>query len=160
MPFKQGFKKRALIALLLGLATGPLARAAEGEDLDIYKFRTTAAWWFSRPTGSFTGKANSGTFDLSRDFGFGDYSTFSGATDWRFKRKHHLLFGFSPVVNSRRVTLNRPIEFQGVTYEVGTEASIDIRSLAFAPGYSIRHPAEESHISVDRNTGLRAEDVG
>jgi hypothetical protein len=33
------------------------------------------------------------------------------------------------------VTLNRAIEFQGVTYEVGTEASADIKSLAFAPGY-------------------------
>jgi hypothetical protein len=55
--------------------------------------------------------------------------------DWRFKRKHHFLFGVSPVKNSRRVNLNRAIEFQGVTYEVGTEASADIKSLAFAPGY-------------------------
>jgi hypothetical protein len=38
-------------------------------------------------------------------------------------------------MNSRRVTLNRTIEFQGVTYEVGTKARADIKSLAFAPGY-------------------------
>ncbi|MGC2197371.1 MAG: hypothetical protein WA628_22040 [Terriglobales bacterium] len=124
-----------MMALLLCFATKPLARAAEGEDLDVYKFRTTAVWWFSRPTGSFTGKANSGTFDLSRDFGFGDYSTFSGTADWSFKRKHHLLFGVSPVLNSRKTTLNRAIEFQGVTYDVGTETSAEIKSLAFAPGY-------------------------
>jgi hypothetical protein len=116
MSFKQGCIRRALIAVLLCLAIKPLARAAERGDLDVYKFRTTAVWWFSRPTGSFTGKANSGTFDLSRDFGFGDYSTFSGTADWRFKRKHHLLF-------------------QGVTYDVGTETNAEIRSLAFAPGY-------------------------
>jgi len=48
--------------------------ASEGEDLDAYKRRLTAAWWFSQPTGSFTGRANSGTFDLNRDFGFGSYS--------------------------------------------------------------------------------------
>ena len=135
MSFDQSCIRRALVALLLCFATNPLARAAPGEDLDVYKFRTTAVWWFSRPTGSFTGKANSGTFDLSRDFGFGDYSTFSGTADWRFKRKHHLLFGVSPVKNSRRVTLNRTIEFQGMTYEVGTETSAEIKTLAFAPGY-------------------------
>jgi hypothetical protein len=135
MLLKRGCIRYALTALLVCLVTRPLARAAVGEDLDIYKFRTTAVWWFSRPTGSFTGKADSGTFDLSRDFGFGDYSTFSGMTDWRFKRKHHLLFGVSPVWNSRTTTLKETIEFQGVTYEAGTETSADITSLAFAPGY-------------------------
>ena len=124
-----------MVALLLYLTTAQLARAKDGEDLDIYKWRTTALWWFSNPTGSFTGKANSGTFDLSRDFGFGSYSTFSGIADWRFKRKHHFLFGVSPVVSSRTTTLNRTIEFQGVTYDVGAKVSADIKSLAFAPGY-------------------------
>src|SRR5579864_1028620 len=135
MSFRKRCMRRTLIVLFLCFATIPPARAAEGEDLDTYKFRTTAVWWFSRPSGSFSGKANSGTFDLGRDFGFGEYSTFSGVADWRFKRKHHFLFGVSPVENSRRVNLNRAIEFQGVTYEVGTEASADIKSLAFAPGY-------------------------
>ena len=129
MPFTWRCIRPALIALLLCLTTEPLARAAEGEDLDAYTFRTTAVWWFSQPTGSFTGKANSGTFDLSRDFGFGNYSTLSGTTDWRYKRKHHFLFGISPVTNSRRVTLSRTIEYQGVTYQVGTEASADIKCL-------------------------------
>jgi hypothetical protein len=39
------------------------------------------------------------------------------------------------LTNSRRATLKRTLEFQGVTYEVGTEVSADIKSLAFAPGY-------------------------
>jgi len=83
-----------------------MARVAEGEDLDVYKIRAIAVRWFSQPTGSFTGEANSGTFDLSRDFGSGDYSTFSGTADWRLKRK------ISPVTSSRRDLLNRTIEFQ------------------------------------------------
>lgn len=123
------------MAVFLCLATMPIARAAEDDDLDVYKWRVTASWWFSHPTGSFTGKANSGTFDLNRDFRFGNYSTFSGTADWRFKRKHHLLFGASPVNSSRSVTLNRTIEFQGVTYNVGTKVSTNIRSLAFPLGY-------------------------
>ncbi len=127
--------KPALIMLLLSVATETLAQSGNGEDLDVYKLRATAAWWFSRPTGYFTGKDNSGTFDLSRDFGFGDYSTFSGTVDWRFKRKHHLLFGVNPITSSKSVTLRRTIEFQGVTYDVGTQASAEIKSLAFAPGY-------------------------
>jgi len=115
MSIRECRLRRALTALLLGLVIAPLARAAQGEDLDVYKLRTAAVWWFSQPTGSFTGKANSGTFDLSRDFGFGDYSTFAGTVDWRFKRKHHLVFGVSPLTNSRRATLKRTLEFQGVT---------------------------------------------
>ena len=135
MQFKKGWARQALVMLLLCCAMGRLAYATEGEDLDVYKWRFTAAWWFSQPTGSFTGRANSGTFDLNRDFGFGSYSTFTGTTDWRFKRKHHLLFGVSPVVSSRRTTLSRTIEFQGVTYDLGASVAADIKSLAFAPGY-------------------------
>jgi hypothetical protein len=41
----------------------------------------------------------------------------------------------SPVVSSRTTTLNRTIEFQGVTYDVGATVAADIKSLAFAPGY-------------------------
>ena len=129
------FRSRALIVVFLWLAISSLARAGDGEDLDVYKWRMTGVWWFSSPTGSFTGKANSGTFDLSRDFGFSRYSTFTGSADWKFRRKHHLLFTISPVTNSRRATLNRTIEFQGITYDLGTSVAADIKSLAFAPGY-------------------------
>jgi hypothetical protein len=135
MSMTNRFLRSALIFLLVHLTTAPLARAAGGEDLDVYKVRASALWWFSGPTGSFTGKANSGTIDLHRDFGFGDYSTFSGMADWRFKRKHNLLFGINPIQNDRRVTLGRTIEFQGVTYNVGTSVTANIKSLAFAPGY-------------------------
>jgi hypothetical protein len=133
--FRKDCRRQAFLAFLLSLAAMSMAPTANSQDLDVYKWRTSGAWWFSHPTGSFTGKANSGTFDLNRDFKFGNYSTFSGLADWKFKRKHHLLFGVSPVTSSRRVTLSRTIEFQGDTYNAGTSASADIKSLAFAPGY-------------------------
>ena len=132
---KKACVRQALVTALLLFALFPLARAANGDDLDAYRWRASAVWWFSHPTGSFTGKANSGTFDLNRDFRFGDYSTFSATSDWRFKRKHHLLFGATPVTSSRTLTLGRTIEFQGVTYNLGTTASAEIKSLAFSPGY-------------------------
>jgi len=82
---------------------------------------TNALWWFPRPSGSFSSTDNSGTFDLSRDFGFGDYSTFTGNVDWRFKRKHPLplLFSTSPVTFQRTATLNRTIESQGERFDQG-----------------------------------------
>ena len=135
MSSKNGCTRQLLLALFLCLTTASLAQAVGGEDLDVYKWRVSGLWWFSKPTGSFTGKANSGTFDLSRDFNFGSYSTFSGLADWRFKRKHHLLLGVSPVTSSRRATLNRTVEFQGVTYDVGTSVAAEIKSLSIAPGY-------------------------
>ncbi|PWT85805.1 MAG: hypothetical protein C5B58_02465 [Acidobacteria bacterium] len=135
MSERMRFKWHALMVCLLWLVTSSRARAGDGQDLDVYKWRMTGVWWFSSPTGSFTGKANSGTFDLSRDFGFSRYSTFTGSADWKFRRKHHLLFSVSPVTNSRRATLNRAVEFQGITYDVGASVTADIKALAFAPGY-------------------------
>jgi hypothetical protein len=107
----------------------------QGEDLDQYKWRTTLSWWYSNPSGYFDGANHSGEFDLSKDFHFGSYSTFTGTFDWHFKRKHHLLFSASPVSYSNSATLARTIMFQGETYNVGTQASSDIRSFSFAPGY-------------------------
>ena len=125
----------ALVCLGLLLTTAPLTHAESG-DLDQYKYRVTAFWWFSQPGGFFKGTAEDATaIDLHRDFGFGSYSTFSGAVDWRFKRKHHLLFTASPVESTKSATLNRTIMFQGETYDTGTRVSVDLRSFSFAPGY-------------------------
>ena len=122
--------------LLLCLCTSLHAQdAAQGEDLDHYKFRTNLSWWYSQPSGYFNGANDSGEFDLSKDFHFGSYSTFTGLFDWHFKRKHHLLFATSPVSYTNTHTLERTITFQGDTYNVGTQATADIRSFSFAPGY-------------------------
>lgn len=108
---------------------------ADGPDLDTYKLRIQANWWFSHPSGSFSGEGNSGSFDIDKDLGFGDYSTFSGALDWRFTRKNHFTFGTAPVNSHKTATLQRTIEFQGETFDVGTTVKADIRSYAYVPGY-------------------------
>jgi len=130
----DGSVVKALVFAGLMVLVMPIARASE-YDLDNYKFRTTASWWYSQPSGYFAGQNHSGEFDLNRDFQFGSYSTFTGTLDWRFKRKHHLLFSSSPVSYSNRTTLLRTITFQGQTYNVGTQAASEIKSLSFAPGY-------------------------
>jgi hypothetical protein len=130
----EGAAGRSLFLLCLYLSA-ILPAYAQGEDLDVYKRRFTGSWWYSQPSGYFDGQNNEGQFDLSRDFGFGSYSTFTGTVDWRFKRRHHLLLGMSPVSYSKSTTLLRTIDFQGQTYNVGTKAESDIRSLSFSPGY-------------------------
>jgi hypothetical protein len=125
---------KAVMLILLSLVGLSLARA-QSDDPDP-KLQVKAFWWFSEPTGYFdsdTGKG--GGFDLQKDFGYGYYSTFTGSVDWRFTKRQHLLFGISPVENSRTVTLARTITYQGETYNVGTQATADLHSLSFSPGY-------------------------
>jgi hypothetical protein len=126
------------IAVLLCLLLGGMRTAfADGDEVDPDRLHVRAMWWFSQPSGVFKSDANEGggQFDLHRDLGFGSYSTFSGNLDWRFARKHHLLFGASPVNSSRRTTLTRTIDWQGDTYDVGAEVDTDVHSFLFAPGY-------------------------
>jgi len=126
---------KTLLGLSLLFSAAPLVYGQESQDLDQYKWRVSAFWWFSQPTGFFKGTTEETAIDLHRDFGFGSYSTFTGTADWRFKRKHHLLFAISPVESSRSDTLQRTITFRGETYDIGTRVSVDIRSFSFAPGY-------------------------
>lgn len=130
----EGIAGRSIFLICLYFAV-QLPGFAQSEDLDQYKWRFTGYWWFSQPSGHFSGQNNSGEFDLSSDFHFGSYSTFTGTIDWRFKRKHHVLFGISPVSYSKTETIQRTIAFQGTTYNVGTSVSSDIHSLSLVPGY-------------------------
>jgi len=128
--------KELVLACFLALAVS-LAHATDNEA-DSYKWRLTAFWWYSQPSGHFSDRQNADadhSFDLQKDFGFGSYSTFSGNFDWRFTRRNHFLFGASPVQSSNTRTLTRTITFNGKTYDVGTAVSADIQSLAFSPGY-------------------------
>ena len=129
------FGKILIAAFSLFVALPPLRAQEKSGDLDSYKWRVTALWWYSHPTGGFTVSGDQLSFDLNRDFKFGSYSTFSGGVDWHFKRKHHFLFNASPVYSSRSDTLTRDITFRGVTYHLGAEVAVQFNSLAFAPGY-------------------------
>jgi hypothetical protein len=110
---------------------------ADGDEVDRDKLHVRALWWFSKPSGFFKSSANEGgdSIDLQRDLGFGSYSTFSGNVDWRFARKHHLIFAASPVNSTRTTTLSRTIDFEGTTYQVGAQVSTQVHSFVFAPGY-------------------------
>jgi len=123
---------------ILGLLVSSLASAlyaASDNEFDNAKWKLQAYAWISRPTGYFNGSGGNGYFDLQRDFGFGNYATFSGNLDWRFKRKHHLLFGATPVVSSRTTTLDRTITWQGQTFNVGAKVEAHVGSLVFTPAY-------------------------
>jgi hypothetical protein len=133
--FHWRFKKCALGIALFFLAITSLVRAQDGKDLDNYRFRVEGNWWLSSPSGYFGARGNNSYFDINHDFGFGSYSTFTGKIDWRFARKHHLLFSLAPINNTRTVTLNRTIDFQGETFNFGAVVSARLRNLTFSPGY-------------------------
>jgi len=63
-----------LIILLSCLVAGVTSAQ---EELDNAKSKLQLNAWVSAPTGYFNGKDGEGYFDLQRDFGFGNYVTFS-----------------------------------------------------------------------------------
>jgi hypothetical protein len=123
-----------LLLFVCLLSTVQLGRA-DGDDLDDYKWRVTGVWWSALPSGYFNSQGGSGTFDLHKDFGLDSFSTVTGFLDWRFKPKHHFLFGISPLDRSRTITATRTITFQGQTFDVGTRTTVDLRTFGYSPGY-------------------------
>lgn len=121
--------------LLFGFVATLYAEPPDRSSLDHYKWRVDTNWWFSSPTGFFKGAGETDKVDMSRDLGFGSYSTFSGKIDWHITRRQHILMGVSPVVTNRTTTLKRTIEYQGVTYDLGVQVKSHIQSLSFSPGY-------------------------
>jgi len=146
----------ALRLWILGLIlfVGVTGAHAQERDFDDSKYKLQLNAWVSAPTGYFNGQNGEGYFDLQRDFGFGNYATFSGKWDWRFKRKHHLIFGTTPVVSSRTTTIQRTIDWQGQTFNAGARVDANIRSLIFTPGYQwdfIRRQSISLGLLVDVN---------
>lgn len=129
------FVLRTLAVVFFLLMALPMVKAQDSQDLDAYKWRISTMWWFSHPTGNVRAADNQESFSFNQDFGFGNYSTFTGAVDWHFKRKHHFTFSVSPVYSSRSATITRDIVFQGVTYQAGLSVSAGLNTLSFTPGY-------------------------
>jgi len=127
----------ALIAslLLLGFVASLTAEPPDRGTLDRYKLRVNTDWWFSSPSGFFSGAGETDKIDLSRDLGFGSYSTFSGKIDWHITRRQHIVMGISPVNSDKTTTLKRTIEFQNVTYDLGVQVKTHVSSLSVSPGY-------------------------
>jgi hypothetical protein len=138
---KLELRHRHLLRFFAGLfvtavAVVPTLRAAD-YDLDEYKLRISGMWFFTNPTGTIqaSGSDPLGTFDLTKDFGFNSYSTFTGKVDWKFTRKNHLYLAASPFSQSRTRVLDKTIDFQGQTFEVGLTTNAKLTNWAYAPGY-------------------------
>lgn len=131
--------KRLLSLLLFGLigAVPQLnaQRGTENQEFDAYRVRIETFWFDAKPSGTFRGTTGMGSFDLQRDIHFNSYTSFTGVVDWRFTRKNHFLFGFIPFDRTKEFVVNRPITFQGQTYNVGLTASARLKTNAFAFGY-------------------------
>lgn len=129
------------VCLLAGLAlliivAAPASFAADNtDDFDSYKLRVYGFWFYSNPTGDFQGSTESGTIDLQKDIAFSSYSTFTGKVDWKFTRKNHLYLVGSSFNQTRLVTLNRTIVFQGQTFSVGLVTKANLSAPMYAPGY-------------------------
>ena len=126
--------------VFLGLmATVPQLRAADPsgdkEDFDAYKIKFNALWFYTQPTGTFTGTGGRGFFDFQKDVSFNNYSTFSGGVDWRITRKNHLIFDVTPFDRTKSFVASRLITFQGQTFTPGTAINANLHVNAYAPGY-------------------------
>lgn len=125
-------------ALAVLIAAGPRAHAGskeQQEDYDAYKVRFDLFWFYSQPSGSFTSKGNTGSFDLQKDVDFNSYSTFFGKVDWKFTRKNHLYFIGTDFDQSKSFRANRTIVFQGQTFAVNSVITGNLHSQLFVPGY-------------------------
>ncbi len=128
-------KKMIFALTLLLFRTGLPAWASDGVDKDNYRWRVEGDWWFIHPQGYFGARSSNNYINLNQDFHFGEYSTFTGKIDWRFRRKHHFILTASPVRFSRTATISREIEFQGQTFDVGSQVTAKMKTFNFAPGY-------------------------
>ena len=125
---------RFLCLMLFGaIAVVPLRAAGNDEDFDAYKIKFDAFWFYTQPTGSFTGTGGNGTFNFQRDVSFQSYSTFSGGVDWKFTRKNHLLFTVTPFDRTKSFVANRTITFQGQTFNAGLSANANLQVNGYAP---------------------------
>ena len=127
--------RKTLITFLFFLFALAMARAQGAGDLDNYRWRVDGSWWLTHPTGYFGLNGSNNYVNFNQDFGFQNNSTFTGKIDYRFRRKHHLLLNITPIYESRTATLSRTIEFQGQTYNIGAEATANLRTWNVAPGY-------------------------
>jgi len=123
------------LALLTVFTITPYLHAANSDDLDSYKLRIDAGWYFSSPSGNIHDSSDNGYVDFQKDLGFTTYSTFSGKADWKFTRKNHLYLTAIPFNTSHQTVLSRTVLFQGQTFEAGLTTNGSLRSILIAPGY-------------------------
>lgn len=137
---RESFLLRILCVALFGaIGTPPQLRAQwsgpENGEFDAYRIRIEPFWFGVKPSGTLQGTTGQGFFDFQRDVQFNSYTSFTGVVDWRATRKNHIFFGFVPFDRTKGFTVNRPITFQGQTFNVGLNASAQLRTNAYAFAY-------------------------
>jgi len=126
---------RVSTILLLVTAGAPLLRAQNDTEFDSYKARISAFLFYSNPSGNVQGSSDATSVDLSKDFGFNSYSTFTGKADWKFTHKNHFYLVGSNYQQVRQRVLARTIEFQGQTFNAGASVQAELDAPEIAPGY-------------------------
>lgn len=136
--FSQPFLLLCVLIAIGGFVfSGPVAQAADsGDDLDNYKLRVDGFWFYSNPSGTFQDSGSGDVIDIDKDLHFNSYSTVSAYVDWKFTRKNHLTFAVSPFQQTRTVVLDRTINYQGQTYNVGATINANLKANLYAPGYA------------------------
>lgn len=135
--FRPSYSAKLIFAIaIFGIFIGaPLLHAGDDDELDSYKLRGDAFWFYSNPSGDIQGSGETDRIDVNYDLGFNSYSTFSGFVDWKFTHKNHLTFAVSPFQQSRTTVLKRTITYQGQTFNVGLVTNANLKANLYAPGY-------------------------
>jgi hypothetical protein len=124
--------------LLAGLSAKSFSQSDKSEDLDNYKLRIDATWFYTTPSGYLQASGNTtatGPIDLQKDLGLPNYSTFAGKADWKFTKRNHLYLVASPFNASHQTVLTRTFTFQGQTFTAGLASSSSVNANYYAPGY-------------------------
>lgn len=127
--------QRILLITIVAAASVTCLFGQDDTDYDAHKIRLSAFWFYSNPTGTIQGSNDATGIDLSKDFGFNSYSTFSGKFDWKFTHKNHFYVIGSSFDQTRSTVLTRTITFKGQTYTVGTSTTAHLSAPLIAPGY-------------------------
>ena len=134
--FSQRATTLTIVALFALSIAGPMLHAADNSDeIDSYKLRVDGFWFYSNPSGTFQGSGAGDVIDVDKDLGFNSYSTVTAFLDWKFTHKNHLTFAVSPFQQSRNLVIDRTINYQGQTYNVGATINANLKANLYAPGY-------------------------
>jgi hypothetical protein len=123
------------LTALAALSSVFAVRASGQEEFDQYKLRLVGYWFFSNPTGTIQGHADTVPVDFQRDLGFNSYSTGGGMLDWKFTHKNHFYVVLVPLFSSKQFILTRTITFQGQTFNVGAQVNSQLHAFFISPGY-------------------------
>jgi len=122
-------------AVIVGVSSLYASDPPDGEDFDAYKLKFLGVWFYTQPTGTFTGTGGRGFFDFQKDVGFNSYSTFTIDVDWKFTRKNHLLLSVTPFDRTKSFFASRTIDFQNQTFTAGLGVDANLHVIGYAPGY-------------------------